>query len=766
MVASASERLSELQPVIRWKKVAFAATIFLSAFLLFQIELIISDYVLPWFGGSAAVWTTTMLVFQTLLFAAYLYAHAISRRLSLRSQREMQYLLIALSLAGILLAALRWPSPVTPGVAWKPGDPDHPVLRLMSILFVSVGLPFFLLSTTGPLMQAWYLRATHRSPYRLYAISNVGSLLGLLSYPFIVEPLLRLRARGWAWSASYLLFAAGVVICAAATRGATNAAGAVEHSQSESRPSWKPALLWILLPACGCVALLAGTSFITLYIASVPLIWVVPMALYLLSFIIAFGKPSWYQPGLFHGLYATGCIGLLLAIASADVWFELGACLFLVFVLCMVCHGEVVRLRPSPEHLTTFYLCISGGGALGGIFVGIIAPQLSSRPMEFQASIIATGALVIITLYRNKHSWLYKAPQWAVIGGAVVFVAFPLLAARMSAGIASSFHQMQYFQVSALLCVPVVPMIGMFVMKPKEGFPTVPVAGLLVALVLLLGFGFYRVPWANNGTTVARIRNFYGVLEVQQSPQETVLMHGKTVHGSQWRSPAMRQVPTTYYGTDSGIGQLMLYHPKRNPMSPMRIGVVGMGAGTLAAYGVPGDYIRFYELNPGVDQLVRGKDSWFSFVNDSSAQVDVVLGDGRISLERELREGHPQNFDVLVLDAFNGDAVPVHLLTEEAIRMYFKHIVPDGVLAAHVSSTTVDLSPVLLASEQQLHLAGIVTNLNDRRSNITSTWIFLSRNPESLRTRGLSRYGQPLDLGRRPVLWTDDYTNIASLPYR
>ena len=744
----------------------FASTIFLSAFLLFQIELIISDYVLPWFGGSAAVWTTTMLVFQTLLFAAYLYAHSASQHLSVRRQRDLQLLLIALSLTGMVLGALWWPSPITPGAAWKPGGPEHPVLKLMSILLVSVGLPFFLLATSGPLLQSWYLRATDRSPYRLYAISNVGSLLGLLSYPFVAQPLFKLRMRGWLWSVLYLLFVAGTAICARAIWTASPLPAANHDGQSEARPSFKYVLYWILLPACASVVLLAGTSFISLYIASVPLIWVVPLSLYLLSFIISFGKSSWYVPGIFHALYGAGCLGLILAIASGDIWFELGACLFLVFVVCMICHGEVVRILPSPEHLTAFYLCVSGGGALGGIFVGIIAPQLSSRPMEFQASILASGVLVILLLYSNKRSWLYTSPQWAIIGGALVFFALPLLAARMNSDIAASFQQMQYFQASALLCVPVVPLVGMFVMRPKEGLPTAPVAGLLVSLLLLLGYGFYRVPWASNGPTVARIRNFYGALEVQQSPEQTVLMHGKTMHGSQWRMPSMRRMPTTYYGPESGFGQLMLYHPKRNPISPMRIGVVGMGAGTLAAYGVAGDYFRFYELNPGVAQLVRGNNAWFSYVNDSRAKVDVVLGDGRISLERELQEGHPQNFDILVLDAFNGDAVPVHLLTEEAILTYLSHLAADGVLAVHVSSTTVDLSPVLLAAKERMQLAGIVTELSDSRSNVSSIWILLARNPEALRTAGLSRCSQPLEMGRRPVLWTDDHTNIVALPFR
>jgi hypothetical protein len=316
-----------------------------------------------------------------------------------------------------------------------------------------------------------------------------------------------------------------------------------------------------------------------------------------------------------------------------------------------------------------------------------------------------------------------------------------------------------------LLCIPLVPILGVSLIKPRQSHFTFAALALLSLTLVLLAYSFYRVPWGKNGVTVARIRNFYGVLEVQQLPEETVLMHGKTLHGSQLRAPNLRQMPTTYYAPESGFGQFMLSHPKRNPVSPMRIGVIGMGTGTIAAYGLPGDYVRFYELNPGVKEMVSGQNAWFSYINDSRARVDIVLGDGRLSLERELQQGKPQNFDVLILDAFNGDAIPVHLLTVEAFQTYVQHLAPDGALVVHVSSSTLDLSPVLLGIMQQTGLHGTMAYSADEATKISSIWVLFARNPELLRSAGLRRVGRPLDQGQQRVLWTDDHTDITRLLY-
>ena len=761
MTSAALGPASAALPVGRRIRWLYPFVIFLSALLLFQVELIISDYVLPWFGGAAAVWTTTMLVFQALLFAGYLYAHLLSGRVAFGKQRWVQLALVAASVALIAVAAYRWPSPITPDATWKPLDSSSPGLRITSILLLSVGLPFFLLSTTGPLLQAWYARSTGQSPYRLYAVSNLGSVLGLLSYPFVVQPLLRLRSQGWAWAGMYVVFAAAMGLCLPVI-SSSQAQGEPEPGSSATTTRTDRAL-WILLPACASVALLAGTNVISLYIAAVPLIWVLPLFAYLLSFIICFGKPSWYVRGLFHAFFGLASVGLLLAIASGEVWFQLAACLSLVFIVCMICHGEVVRLQPPSKHATAYYLSLSGGGALGGIFVGILAPWLFPRMWEFQLSILATGLLVIIALSRDRSSWIYRSTGRLVPCSLVLLFALPYVGSLMQPQIAHGIHEMRYFRAATLFFLPVVPVAGAHLIKLKRSLPAAISVGVLAIVLLILSYGLYAVPWARNGITVARTRNFYGVLEVQQSSDKITLMHGKTVHGSQWAAASMRQMPTIYYGPDSGLGQFILNHPKRNPAIPMRFGIVGMGAGTIAAYGLPGDSMRFYELNPGVAKLARGSEAWFSYVRDSRAQVDVILGDGRISLERELKRGAPQNFDVLVLDAFNGDAVPVHLLTQEATEIYLQHLAPGGVLALHISSTTLDLSRVVLALAQHFRLYGTMMNLTDTLSDVSSVWIFLSRDPECLQTRGMRMFGRPLDQGRKSVLWTDDYTNITAL---
>lgn len=756
----------ELRPDRRMTWV-YSLTIFLAAFLLFQVELILSAYVLPWFGGSAAVWTTAMLLFQTLLFAAYAYAHKIAVRFIARHQVRLHLALIVVSVMALVAAAMRWPSPILPATNWKPTDINHPVLDLVSILLASIGAPFFLLATSGPLLQAWYVRATARSPYHLYAISNLGSLLGLLSYPVMVEPLLKLRTQGWWWSGLYVVFALGVMTCATVARSrAGSSKDMVSETKPETaRPGTSRFVLWIVLPACASVALLATTGVISLYLASMPLIWVLPLSVYLISFIVCFGPRRWYVPGLFHALYGMGGVVLLVAIATTDVWFELGVCLFLLFAICMICHGEVARLKPPPEHATGYYLCISGGGALGGVFVGVIAPLLFSGMWEFQFVIVATGLLVLVGLCRQRDSWLYRSPRIAAVVTVTLFAILPYAAMGCNSNIASTFKQMGYFSSGAILCIPLIPIFGVSLIKPKDSHSRAATLGLLLMALVLLGFSLYRVPWGKNGVTVARSRNFYGVLEVQQSPTETLLMHGKTLHGGQSRVPYLRQKPITYYAPESGFGQFMLSHPKRNPVSPMKIGVIGMGTGTIAAYGLPGDSIRFYELNPGVDEVVRGDKAWFSFINESQAKVDVVLGDGRLSLERELLQGRAQNFDLLILDAFNGDAIPVHLLTAEAFDTYLQHIARDGVLVMHISSSTLDLSPVLVGLMKRTGLFSTMLYSADKATGISSIWVLFSHDPEMLKTPGVRRIGQPLDRGQTPVYWTDDHADVVRLLY-
>jgi hypothetical protein len=749
-----------------WRLFVFHATILLGAFLLFQIELIISKYLLPWFGGTAALWTTTMLVFQVLLFAGYFYAHLISTRLAPSRQFQVHTVLVAVSLAAMALCAMHWPSPVTPGAAWKPQNPEHPELAVVLTLAASVALPFFILSTIGPLLQNWFARLSERSPYPLYAVSNAGSLLGLISYPTVVEPLLKLRLQSWIWSVLYALCGTGICTCAAWAQRAAIKAEPNDRDRSLTKPTISLRLWWVVLSASSSVALLATTNMLSQYIAAVPLIWTVPLCIYLISFVISFGRPGWYKRGFYHALFAISSLAVLLAIASGNVWVEVAAFAVLLLAICMVCHGEVVRLKPAPEHVTSFYLSISAGGALGGILVGVIAPAVLNRLWEFEFSIIATGVLLLALLFRERNSWLRRAPAWLVVPVLLAVFLVPRLAAHLSPEVDRELRTLNFFPVLFLLCVPVFLSLVVTLLRPRDEKVIRPVPVMAVVVLLLLAQGLPRLSWGFGGRAVAKSRGFYGVLEVRDYPDQRMLLHGKTVHGAQWKSPIFHNQPGTYYGDYSGIGRFLRNHPKRNPVSPMRIGVIGLGVGTLAAYGLPGDYIRFYELDPAALEFVDGPRSWFSYLHDSKAKVDIVLGDGRLSLEREADAGKIQNFDLLVLDAFSGDAVPVHLLTKEAVQTYLRHLSPEGVLATHISTSALNLGPVLLGIEEEFDLYGTITSLTDPNTGVSSVWVFFSREPAPLNNAGLRQSGLPLTIESDPVLWTDDYTSFIKLIHR
>ena len=755
---------TNLTPAANPRRLVFAATVLLSAFLLIQVELIISKYLLPWFGGTAALWTTAMLLFQVLLFAGYAYAHLITDRLLPRTQFRLHLTLLLTSLVILGLAGMRWPSPITPGASWRPASPDHPILDVTAVLVASVAAPFFLLSTSGPLLQSWYSQISLRSPYRLYAVSNAGSLLGLISYPLVIEPFLRLRTQAWTWAGLYALFGVGACICAASIRSLR-----VQPAFSESIPAAvsKPTLslriLWIALSACGSVSLLATTNLMSQYVAAVPLIWVVPLALYLLSFIICFGHSAWYNRALFHPLYLLSGLLALLAIASTQVWPMLLSAALLVFSICMVCHGEVARLKPGPRWVTSFYLSLAAGGALGGILVGIVAPAILSRLWEFEISILAAGVLLLLVLIREKNSWLHVAPVWIALPVILALILIPLAAQKLSPDVAHELDHLQYFQAAIVLCVPAVLVLLVVTMRPADRKSLRPLVVMSVVVLLAFAWSFPRLSWGFGGRAVARSRSFYGVLEVQQYPDQFMLLHGKTVHGAQFIAPMYRSLPSTYYTASSGVGRFFRDHPKRNPISPMRVGVIGLGIGTLAAYGLPGDYYRFYELDPDVLDAVGSHSRWFTYLQGSKANVDVVLGDGRLSLEREATSNQLQDFDVFVLDAFNGDAIPVHLLTREAFEVYLKHLKPDGVLVAHISTSALNLAPVLLGNMQALGLHGTVVRMTDATTGVSSVWVFLARNSAALATPGLRQHGAPLSFENRPVFWSDDYSNIIGL---
>ena len=721
--------------------VLFAAATFVGAFLLFQVQPLIAKFILPWFGGTPAVWTVCMLFFQTLLLAGYGYAHLLTTRLPPRRQ-----VLVHVGLLGLAVASLAV-NPVMPADALKPRSGDAPVLQILIVLTLTVGLPYLALSATSPLVQAWYSRTVGAVPYRLYALSNVGSLLALLSYPFVVEPLTTRRAQAVGWSVAMAGFA---VVCALAARHVWRATGNGEPPVGRDGPAggrttppsdtdtrvvlrdaggstidvatrFRPPLIrWVLLPAIASALLLATTNTLCQDVAVVPFLWVLPLSLYLVTFIVAFDHPRWYARWAWMPWAAVG-VALLpalffidalkarsewLAELPSDVPIEWQVVVYCaaMFLACMVCHGEVTRLRPPPRHLTLYFLAIATGGAVGGVLVGVVAPVVLNRFAELHVGYVAFAVAALACLYYDP---------------------------------ASPLHRGKLFPIWTLF--------------------------IIVVFVFAWTMFVHATGTMADVQVVRRVRNFYGVLTVYQDRQtgtyfdRRVLQHGTITHGQQWLHPDRVRQPNTYYSPDSGAGLALLRHPVQ---SDRRIGVVGLGAGTLAAYGLAGDVVRFYEINPAIAEIARTD---FSFIADSPADVELVMGDARLSMERELRDGGAQGYHVLLLDAFSGDAIPAHLLTREAFELYLAHLKPDGVIVVHVSNRHLDLEPVLYRVTEALGLhATLVQNpANDEWGFYESDWVMISRDPDLLKAlHPDTKTGWPLIEWPEVGLWTDDYTSL------
>ena len=684
----------------------FAVSIFLSAFLLFQIQPMIGKFLLPWFGGTPALWSTVLVFFQVLLTGGYAYAYWLIQRVKPKQQSIVHVTLIALAFLLLFILSTRWESPITPDASWKPQDVSAPVLDVFRLLAVSVGLPYFLLAANGPLMQAWFSRRfPERSYARLYVLSNLGSLLGLLAYPFAIESLLPLRLQGWAWALGFIAF--GLIAISIASRGRYLAGRAKPeavplHNAMAARPSLALRALWIALSATASLFLLSVTNQITQEVAVIPFLWVLPLALYLLSFILTFSGERGY-PRKFIGVLFLLSAGLTLLVllntTRLPIYWQILAYCLLLFSACMLCHGELYLLRPPAHSLTTFYLMVSIGGALGGVFVGLIAPMIFNGYWEFFVGLAMTFA-ILLTVPRSNNSTLARARY--------------------------------VFTVFALVTV------------------------MLVVLSTYL-----------SGALFAK-RNFYGVIRVRElipdgaTHRAYVMSHGVTVHGLQFTEPALRALATTYYVPGGGAGLAILNHPKYQRGEPMRLGLLGAGVGTLAAYGQPGDEYRLYEINPLVVELAQGQGNYFSFLSDSKANITMVPGDARISLERELADGNRQNFDLLVLDTFNSDSIPVHLVTKEAFSLYLAHLAPDGVIAAHITNLHLDLQPVFWRLAEHYGLSVMRINYDgDENGGFASHWILLSRDPAFLEIPALQAGAVDLrGYSSSLKLWTDDYSNL------
>lgn len=668
----------------------FALSIFLSAFLLFQIEPMIGKFILPWFGGTPAVWSTAMLFFQVLLTGGYAYAYWLVKR---RKQGWIHIALLGITITLMTLLGLGWPSPTTPSANLRPVVANFPVFEIFLLLTVSVGLPFLVLAANGSLMQAWFSSIFPEQSYaRLYALSNFGSLLGLLAYPILIEPSLILLQQGWAWTGGFVIF---TVIAGILSYRARDKGGVKAHASTAEKPLPSLRFLWLLLSGTASLFLLSVTNQISQEVAVIPFLWIVPLAIYLLSFILAFSDSRWYNRRIYAFLFSLASLAILWALVrtdSSNVLIQIAIYSLLLFLACMICHSELYRLRPHADYLTSFYLMVSFGGAAGGIFVNLIAPFIFTGYWEFYLAWLTV--MVILT---------------------VMFLPRFLAKVRLQA-LAMS--------LSFLICV------------------------------VLLAVNLNK---SENALFVER--NFYGIIRVREwEKKENSMIHGMTVHGVQFLNDRTR--PTTYYVEDSGIGLLLLNHPRRG--QGMHVGVLGLGAGTLATYAQPGDVYRYYEINPVVVRLAEGEGGFFTFLHDSKADTTVVLGDARISLEQE----QSQNFDVLVLDTFSSDSIPVHLVTKEAFALYLKHLKPDGVIAAHISNHHLDLRPVFwqLAQEFGLNIMQVNHLASSRRDSFSSEWILLTKDPALLEIPAIKSHAISFKDYTTPIkLWTDDYSNLFQI---
>ena len=674
--------------------ILFSLSIFLSAFLLFQVQPMIAKFILPWFGGTPAVWSTAMLFFQIFLTGGYAYAYWLVKR---PKQGWIHIALLGMTVALLAALGLGWPSPVTPSADMRPTDVSFPIFHIFLLLTVSVGLPYFMLAANGPLMQAWFSRVfPERSYALLYALSNVGSLFGLLAYPLWVEPMLNLRQQGWAWAVGFVLF---TLIAGTLSWRIREGKENVEKVFASKKPSLSLRTLWIVLSGIASLFLLSVTNQVSQEVAVIPFLWVLPLAIYLLSFILAFSDSRWYDRRAYALLFSFASLATLWMLTQAEslnVLWQIAVYNLLLFLACMICHGELYRLRPHSEYLTGYYLMVSVGGAVGGIFVNLAAPFLFTGYWEFYLAWLLTIILLVVML-------LPRLSTQVNIQARVMGVSF-----------------------------------------------------LAATILLVFGLNQYQ-----NALFVER--NFYGVIRVKELSRNAIAMiHGATVHGIQYADDRTR--PSTYYVEDSGIGLLLLNHPQRG--QGLRVGVLGLGIGTLATYAQKGDIYRMYEINPVVVELAQGRGGYFTFLSDSKADVTVVSGDARISLEQEIARGQPQDFDILVLDTFSSDSIPVHLVTREAFALYLEHLAPDGVIAAHISNRHLDLQPVFwqLAQEYKLDMIRINRTVSAEDDGFPSEWLLLTRDHALLETPAISSHAQRYAGYHTAIrLWTDDYSNLFQI---
>jgi len=758
----------------------YALTLFAGATLLFVMQPMVGKMILPLLGGTPAVWSTCMVFFQAALLGGYAYAHASTARLRPSRQALLHLVVLAVPLAVLPLA-------VNPRLLR--GGEANPVLDVLTLLSVSVGLPFLVVSATAPLLQKWFTQTGHpaaRDPYFLYAASNLGSMLALLGYPTLVEPRLPLQGPGWLtqttlWTTGYGVLAMLTALCALTLWWNPAGAAAVEAGADapvEPRPGWRRRLHWIALAFVPSSLLLGATTYITTDLAAVPLLWVLPLAIYLLTFILAFGR--W--PRVLHRAVVAITLPLVLVViflmVSAlpeRIWVTVLWHFGLLFVIALACHGALALDRPAPRHLTEFYLLISVGGVLGGLFNALLAPLIFSSLIEYP--LVMVLACVLLRAGRGEAGLGLGpgAARDAVLVVAVAALALVLYSESATLRVDFSFLARVLEWSSArvgdwldpierpinkvLIYGPPLVLAWLLRRRPLH-------LGLALAAVLLVS-GFVD---ARNNDQVRQSRSFFGVLRISRDRDEkgyTELRHGTTLHGRQSLEPSRRTEPISYYQRKGPVGQLFTELDRRS--GAVRMAVIGLGTGTLAAYARPGDRVTFYEI----DRLVRDvafDPRYFTYAADArdrGASLRMELGDARIRMDAVRRERPEEQYDVILVDAFTSDAIPVHLLTREALRLYFDVLAPRGIVALHISNRYLRLEPVVANLAVDRGYARMLQHgdTGDVRGGVEASWILLARRPEDFGELASDSRWTAAALDPEPAVgtWTDDFHNLLSV---
>jgi len=676
----------------------FLLPIFIGAFLLFQVQPLIAKTILPFFGGGAAVWTACLLFFQAFLLLGYLYAHLLFKLSSLRKQFLIHSLLLIFSLFFLPLGMSDESILI---------EDTSPLVGVLVLLAKSIGLPYLVLSATGPLVQRWFtLLYTDKMPYRLYSWSNLSSMLALLTFPFIFEPLFSIDAQSIFWSITYTLYAgtiAGVMVKLAKVLPKT--VPSKLDKDSDVKMHRTRFLLWVILSALGVIFLVSTTNAMTQNIPPVPFLWILPLCIYLLSFVICFHSPKWYVTWYWFLLFIpTALIAIFMFYIGSqfDITSQIVIYSSILFTACMICHGELAKLKPNNNWLTHYYLSLAFGGFLGSMFVAFVAQNIFTQFLEFPLAIIA------------------------------VFIVFALT----------------QFQHHKLLT--------------RMGYASISLSIFCMLALWLLNEQYVK-------TDVFSARNFYGVLSVKdieiEGVKERRLIDGTTSHGTQYLAKKDQNIPLSYYRKNTGVAIALEQFSElnRNKNKPLNVGLIGLGAGTLAAYGNHGDNYHFYELNPAVIDAAK---RYFSYIDDAKADIKIIAGDGRVSLNKELIENEQGNgFDVLIIDAFSGDSIPQHLLTVEAMSLYWQHLAENGVIVVHISNSHLNLLPLMqgMANKTGKSLRYFNTKSTISHSHDTE-WLWLTNNQQLLESTDTHRFQSEINIGNKAlVIWTDNFSNLFSL---